>query len=174
MAADIALATLSGLSSLSSSSSERRQRRRQQAAADKQFGIDAASIDFSSARRMSFVPQQAEGIRTQSAMLRQATQAAQARTEAELRVSAAAAGVAGDSVDVTISDTERTLATNELLIKQQRNKAEDQLRIDITDQSIQAEISKGSRVDNGDGGPSKKTSLGLASLDFLQSYLTTL
>ena len=161
---------LSFVGSLFSSDSKRREERRQQTAKEQQFGINAAATQFSTARSLSFIPEQAAAIEESGTMAKHVVDSNQAKTEAQLRVNAAAAGVSGDSVNVTIADTERTAAQNKAVITDRVNTKVDQLQVSVVDKAIQSKVSQGSIVDN----TSSDNSVGVASLSFLSKYLTQL
>jgi len=158
--------------SLINSSRDRRQSRRQRRANQRQFGINAAGIDFSLARQMSFIPEQVSDINSNKSIAQQAVNQAQAKTEAELRVSAAAAGVSGSTVGVLIGDTERTAAKNNLILDDRATQEKRQLEIDMTDAAISSELRKGGLEDNHKS--SKGADIGLAGLDFLSKYLSSI
>ena len=172
MVAPVAAAGLAAVTSLFGSSRERRHERRQRRAQQKQFGVNAAGIDFSQARQLTFIPEQVKGIQEGTTLAKLSVDRAQARTEAELRVNAAAAGVSGSSVDVTISDTERTAADNKLMLDKNEEKQLGQLQINITDSAISSELQKGGIVDNAKS--SKGADIGLASLEFMSKYLSSI
>lgn len=162
----------SAAQSLLGSTSRRRQQRKEKAIREQQFGKNAAAIDFSLARRQSLVPDQTRVLNENSQLAKLELSKSQAQSEADQRVQAAAAGVSGSSVDVSIADTERTKAENEYLINIQTARGLEQAQISIVDDAISAQISKGSLVNN--TRESKGLDVANAGLSFLSSFALSL
>ena len=138
MVAPVAAAGLAAVTSLFGSSRERRHERRQRRAQQKQFGVNAAGIDFSQARQLTFIPEQVKGIQEGTTLAKLSVDRAQARTEAELRVNAAAAGVEGDSVNQIIGETEVNAANAKEIIDSQEKNAQNQQKQNFVDTTVNA------------------------------------
>ncbi|MCP4341056.1 MAG: hypothetical protein GY799_19750 [Desulfobulbaceae bacterium] len=139
-----------------------RRERNQQALADaKALGVRNAGIKFASERRADFLLGEAALIgadRQQNFML---IDKAKAAAESDAKVSAAAAGVDGQSVDAVINDTERTAEEAKRSIDDRIRAEGLQLKANYTDNFLNAAMQKGTSEH-------RKTS---SSVAFLQDAL---
>lgn len=170
----VAYAAISGLGSLVGSRSKRRAQRRERNRKARQFGIRAAGIEFATMRMTALLPTQAAAIQTNKELAAMTVDKNQAKAEADARVNAAAAGVAGASVENVVSDTERTAAQNKDILNRMKNKEMAQLEISLVDKQLNAEINKGVLIDSDSAGGSKERmyDVATAGLTFLSSYLS--
>ena len=144
------------------------QRLRQQA---EQYGMTEASIAFSANRKADIMVSEAKDIQTKSIVDKIIVDANQAVTEADLRVSAAAAGVSGGSVDDLLLSTEANAAQQKQQVNTSTNRAKRQLATKFIDTKVSATAQTG-RVSL--QGTSTGTSRVLAGLSFLSGYQTGL
>lgn len=164
---------ISFASHLISSSEERNRNRQQQIQDEQQYGRNAAGIDFTTQRKLSMIPSQVKATAEMTNLAKYAVEKEQARTEAEARVNAAAAGVAGASVDTQIADTERTAAENKAILDKNKDEKTKQMQVSIVDMALDAELQKGG-LQPGSGGTSRGTDLAIGGLSFLSSYISAL
>lgn len=162
MAWPVVLGLMSMASSMADSAEENDQMRHRA----RTHGLKTGGINFARDRHVATIEANSALLQTNAEAEKRFVESQQAQAEADARVTAAAAGVAGDSVDAVINDTERTAA--EAVKNIDRNKAakERQLQTDFVDAKVNPDLQKGvfdSTVDRGKA-PLK------AGLSFLQGY----
>lgn len=107
------------------------------------YGLRAGGVAFSQHRHQQFLESNLSTLRDNAEAQKRFIEANQAEAEADARVQAAAAGVAGDSVDAVIQETERNAAE---AVKQEETKlatSKRQVEADMVDNTINADIQKG-------------------------------
>lgn len=107
------------------------------------FGIRSAGIDFSSSKRLDTLVSKSLEIVESTKLGKIAIDRNQSEAEANARVIAAAAGVAGDSVDSVIGSTEANAALAQGQLDRTKNAAERNLRLNFVDETMTADINKG-------------------------------
>jgi hypothetical protein len=151
------------MASVAADGAEENDQMRQRA---QEHGIRSAGINFARDRNMMMTELNLANLTRNTAETERFIKSQQARAEADARVSAAAAGVAGDSVDAVISDTERTAAEAVAQLDHQSAAEERQLKSQAVDTVVNADINKGvfdSTVDRNKG-------LVKGGLAFVQGY----
>ena len=116
---------------------------RQAAESARSYGIKVAGINFTADRVATSLVQQVSTIAEAKIRSDIAVDKAQAQAESDAKVSAAAAGVAGQSVDAVVNDTERTAAEAKGSISEQARAETLQIQTDYTDNFLNAHMSKG-------------------------------
>jgi hypothetical protein len=150
MAWPIVLGLMSAASTLADNAEDNDQMRQRA----QELGLKTAGINFSRDRHARAIEAQAPILQSNAEAQKRFVEANQAQAEADARVIAAAAGVAGDSVDAVISDTERTAAEAVTQIERDKKTKERQLITDYVDNQVNADLQKpafDSTVDKGAG-----------------------
>jgi len=136
----------------------------QQKAGD--YGTRKAGLTFSAQKRVGAMVSQAKQISENVRLGKIAIDRNQARAEAEATVSAAQSGVAGDSVNQVIGETEVNAAHAKGQTERNAKSAKRDLEINFVDTLLQADINSG-RLDT-----STKSQTGKHVLAFGQGFIS--
>ena len=109
----------------------------------KSFGIHQAQVEFSGQRERFMITKQLAAVQDERLNQHIMIQAAQARAEAEAKVSAGQAGVSGQSVDAVVNDTERSAAEAEGALDKQVRAQQLQFGTDYIDSKINTHLNVG-------------------------------
>jgi len=135
----IALGTLSFASSLLGESDKNDQMIQQA----QDFGIRRAGIKSATEAKLTALISQAAQAKENKILANLTIDRAQAKAEAQARVNAAQAGVAGESVNQVINETEVNAANAKNITDRDLRNSKNQLKIDFVDTVINAETQTG-------------------------------
>lgn len=106
-------------------------------------GLRSGGILYARDRNSTMIERNNTILRENSEADRRYIEMKQSEAEADARVISAAAGVAGDSIDDVVGETERNAAEASAQISKQEDQRKAQQTIDFVDNQVNADIQKG-------------------------------
>lgn len=162
MAWPVVLGMMSMASSMADSAEENDQMRQRA----QSHGIRSGGINFARDRHTMAIEEQSKLIGDNADAQERFLEMRQAEAEADARVTAAAAGVAGDNVDQVINQTERNAGEAVVAVQEAESQAKRQVQADRVDNVVNAEVQKG----HFDSTADRSAGAVKAGLSFIQGY----
>lgn len=141
---------------------------KQAAAEARALGVKTAGIDFAAERTANTLMSKLAFVKDKEVVSLNQIAKDQARAESDAKVSAATSGVAGQSVDAVVNETERTAEEAKGSINDAVKQQGLQIQTDYVDNFLNAEISKGNAEFTNASSGERTTN---AALGFAQGFL---